>query len=252
MKNNIFNFIYMNKIYFFITLIILIIILLILLNKFSKGTYKIEFFEQKGKCPSFFKNSFCQFDKDKNICNCRYQKDDVRYTFQSPETCCNNICRKLNKENCLYNKGYSEIPYYCNIGGDCKKYYGTIISGQISANNCGTDPLNNQILLPYTTKEECLKASDPCNKYNKQERSMNKNKEECLKDTNCGFCTNSTNGGKCISGTISGPLDLQKYYYCNPAEAKFSNNKYYYGNNASYILQEPDGSIDLDVFQKDL
>lgn len=250
MKYNIFNIIYINKIYFIIILIIIIFTILVLLNNFGKKTYNIEFFQ--GTCPPFFKNSFCQFDKDKSICNCRYQKDDVRYTFQSPETCCNNICRKLNKENCLNNKGYSEVPYYCNMGGDCKKFYGTIISGQISANNCGTDPLNNQILLPYSSKEECLNASDPCNRYNIPERSIQKNKEECLKNDNCGFCTNSTNGGKCISGTISGPLDLQKYYYCSPGGAKFSNNKYFYGNHASYILQEPNNSIDINTFEKDL
>ena len=111
-----------------------------------------------------------------------------------------------------------------------------MISSQISANNCGMDPLNNQILLPFATKEECLRTIDVCDKYNIPRRSKNINREECLQDVNCGYCTNESGGGKCISGNASKPNDIEKYYYCKP-NAKNNQNKYEYGNHSAYLLQ---------------
>ena len=66
--------------------------------------------------------------------------------FSSPG-CCDRVCSKLSKEDCLKQTKKDEIPYYCNIGGKCIKSTGTVLSRYISANNCGTDILNNQILL---------------------------------------------------------------------------------------------------------
>ena len=234
----------------FLIYIIFCLFLLILLFIFSKVYFKnIESYQN---CNKFFnKNSFCQFNKDTNKCDCRLQKDDIKYSFNSPETCCkenclslneeecssfnNEKCESLNEEECIFNNKSKKMPYYCNIGGICKEFQGTIINSHISANNCGTDPLNNQLLLPYSTKEECNKTSDICDKYNISTQSTNVNKSECLKDINCGFCTNNTGGGKCISGTISGPSDLEKYYYCTPYQTSGDNN-YEYGDHVAYLL----------------
>ena len=217
-------------------ILILIIFVLFGLFIFSKVFLKnIESFKDN-KCNKFFnKNSFCQFNKDTNKCDCRLQKDDIKYSFNSPETCCTENCKLLNEEECIFNDKSKKVPYYCNIGGKCKEFQGTIINSHISANNCGTDPLNNQLLLPYASKEECMKTVDVCDKHNISTRTMNVNRSECLKDVNCGFCTNDTGSGKCISGTISGPSDLQKYYYCTPYQTDGKNN-YEYGNHVDYLL----------------
>jgi hypothetical protein len=123
----------------------------------------------------------------------------------------------------------NKIHYWCSIQGKCYEKIGTEDANEISRNVCGTDILNNQILFPYDSKENCERKIDPCEEYNK-------NKEECLKNTNCGYCINNNiNEGKCISGTESGPNDLEKYYFCIPNQ-KNKYHRYEYGNHALYIL----------------
>jgi hypothetical protein len=123
----------------------------------------------------------------------------------------------------------NKIHYWCTVQDKCYEKVGTEDASEISRNVCGTDVLNNQILFPYSSKEECEKRIDPCEKYNN-------NKEECLKNTNCGYCINTdVNQGKCISGTETGPNDLEKYYFCIPNQRN-SINRYQYGNHALYIL----------------
>ena len=140
-------------------------------------------------------------------------------------------------EECLDNDNFSKINYYCNIGGECKEYTGTIINSHISANNCGNDPLTNQILLPYESLTECSKSLDVCDKYNVPNKSEHVNKNECLKNINCGYCTNEYGGGKCIAGNATNPLDFRKYYFCVP-NAQSNKNNYSYGDHAEYLLQK--------------
>ena len=99
--------------------------------------------------------------------------------------------------------------------------------------------MNNQILLPYSSLEECSKSVDVCDKYNMSNRSPHINREECLKDVNCGYCTNDVGGGKCIPGNASKPTDIEKYYYCTP-ESVNKVNKYVYGDHVAYLLQDAD------------
>ena len=226
----------MNYIYILFFILILIFIFFFI-NKKSNEYFKNKE-NQIDKCNNFFdKNSFCVLDIDKNICDCKFQKDNVKYIFDSPENCCKRNCNKLSPKECVERDRNTKIPYYCNIGGKCIEYKGTIIDSHIAANNCGNDPLNNQILLPYSSKEECEKSTDYCDKYNIANRSNSLNKSECIKDFNCGFCTNDSGGGKCISGTAEGPLDLQKYYYCNTNERN-NINKYIYGDHSAPLLQK--------------
>ena len=185
----------------------------------------------------FAKNSFCQLDNSKTKCVCKFQKDDVKAAFNSPQINCDKICASIEAKDCLQNNEFTEIPYYCNIAGKCIKYKGTVVSSHISANNCGTEQLTNQLLLPFSSLEECETSLDPCNKYNDSKKSVHLNRTECLGNSNCGFCTNSNGEGKCISGNATGPSDLNKYYYCNPYNGN-KNNTYEYGNRAEYILQD--------------
>ena len=222
---------------FYISLLLFLLILLliyILINKYYKN---IESYSNDD-CNKFFdKNSFCQLDVDKKICKCKFQKDNNKYGFNSPETCCNRKCKDIPLDECLDNTDFSKVSYYCNIGGNCKKYTGTIVNSHISANNCGNDPLTNQILIPYESCEECSKSLNVCDKYNISTRSDNINKNECLKDINCGYCSSENKGGKCIEGTETGPLDLIKYFYCSPNPTS-SSNIYTYGNHVEYLLQK--------------
>ena len=185
----------------------------------------------------YAKNSFCQLDNSKTKCVCKFQKDYIKAAFNSPQINCDKICSSIEAKDCLENNEFTEIPYYCNIAGKCIKYKGTVVSSHISANNCGTEQLTNQLLLPFSTLQECEKSLDPCNKYNDPKKSVKLNRTECLGNPNCGFCTNSNGEGKCISGNASGPSDLNKYYYCNPYNGN-KNNTYEYGNRAEYILQD--------------
>jgi hypothetical protein len=189
------------------------------------------------KCNSFFnKNSFCNVEFESNKCDCKFQKDNLRYIFDSPETCCKRVCNDIKSNKCVKTTPYTHTTYYCRVGDECKEFNGTIENSKISSNYCGNDPLNNQLLIPFAYKEECEKTIDPCDKYNIPGRSFNVNRTECLKDVNCGYCANNTGGGKCISGTTSGPSNLIKYFYCDPAsiDKTFS---YTYGNHVSYLLQ---------------
>lgn len=219
-----------------ILLFLIIIIFITILYFLNKKIFYIESFDNN--CDSFFnKNSFCAYDYDTQKCGCRYQKDDLRYIFNSPMDCCDRVCNNYSKEECLQTSEETKIPYYCNIAGNCVESKGTVINSHISANYCGNDPLNNQLLLPYSNKDECLKSIDVCDKYNVPSRSDHINKEECLKDVNCGYCTNQIEGGKCISGNASGPNDLRKYYYCEPSTVT-GKNQYTYGNHVAYLLQK--------------
>ena len=184
----------------------------------------------------FLKDSFCQYNINEQKCECKFQKDDVKKSMFANPGCCDTLCSQYTREQCLQDSVDSQIDYYCPIAGKCQKGYGTIKSNHISANNCGTDILNNQIVLPFPTVEECNAQIDPCDKYNDPNTSHIDNKNNCLRDNQCGYCTNEYGKGKCINGTAEGPLDLQKYFYCVPTNR---NNvfSYDYGNHASYILQ---------------
>ena len=217
-----------------VLILLVLIVLLYFINYYLMHYLNYEKFID---CNKFFdKNSFCQLDIDNNKCICKFQKDENKYAFNAPEECC-NFCDKIDPEDCLADTTFDKISYYCNIGGKCKEYKGTIINSHISANNCGNDPLNNQILLPYTTLEECSKSINVCDKYNNPLKSTHINKKECLENVNCGYCTNDSNGGKCIEGTSTSPLDLLNYYYCNP-NTKLDINKYEYGNHSEYLLEK--------------
>lgn len=202
------------------------------------------------RCNAYFqKNSFCQWDTNANKCACKYQKDDVKYPFPSPSNCCNRQCSLLSKEECLGSKNGSSLLYYCNIGGVCMPRQATIRDNRISANNCGTDALNNQLLLPFVTKEECERSTDVCDIYNDERLSETEKKKSCLADIRCGYCTNKNNVGKCIGGTATGPNDLQKYYYCQPSRVR-DGFEYMYGDHAtalniSEITERKAPSIDL-------
>ena len=236
-----------NNIYYILSIILFLIIIFILINlivyKNKKELFENnelfinkELFENNNCSNEFVKNSFCQYNQDDEKCECIYQKDDIKMGFFSSPGCCDRVCSKLSKEQCLKQTKKDEIPYYCNIGGKCIKSTGTVLSRYISANNCGTDILNNQILLPYASLEECNKSMDICEKYNDDTKGRLENKENCLKDVNCGYCTNSQGLGKCISGNATTPSDLNKYYYCD-ANKKSGKNLYEYGNHVAYLLQ---------------
>jgi len=218
--------------YIYIFAILLFICILIFCNQNIYESFDNDI-DKKCDNKFFEENSFCQLDVNKNKCVCKFQKDEMKYAFNSPEVCCEKRCNQIPPEDCLENNEFTEMPYYCNIGGQCKKYMGTIVSSHISANNCGTDPLNNQLLLPYESEEDCLRSINPCDKYNNKNNSVHKNKEECLTNTNCGFCTNEYGQGKCIEGNASKPIDLRTYYYCVPGVDK--KNTYTYGNRALYL-----------------
>jgi hypothetical protein len=206
----------------------------IIIKKSNKSTKKLN--STKKIDNQYAKNSFCQLDNSKTKCVCKFQKDDIKAAFNSPQINCDKICASIEAKDCLENNEFTEIPYYCNIDGKCIKYKGTVVSSHISANNCGTEQLTNQLLLPYSSLEECEKSLDPCNKYNDPKKSVHLNRTECLGNSSCGFCTNSNGEGKCISGNATGPSDLNKYYYCNPYNGN-KNNTYEYGNRAEYILE---------------
>ena len=189
----------------------------------------------KNSCNSFYKGkTFCQLNKNNNKCECRYQKDGINYPMDAPEKCCNNKCSKIKPKNCHEQNPKLKNSYYCNIAGKCIEYKGTIMNNKISQNNCGLDPLNNQLLLPYVSKESCESQNNPCAKYNNINMSTTEKRSKCLKNTSCGFCTNTYGRGKCIEGNATGPNDIIKYYYCIPG--KSSTNKYTYGNHALYII----------------
>ena len=212
----------MNTILF--TGLLLIIIIFFLINKMLKEPFQ-------NKCNSFFKDkSFCTYSHDEKKCKCTYQKDGILIPFNSPEDCCKEKCLKKTKENCNDSIKEKEGNFYCNIGGQCKEYQGTIINSHISANNCGTDPLNNQLLLPFSDKESCESLMSPCDNYNNPKLSNDEKKKGCLTNTNCGFCTNEFGKGKCIEGTAEGPLDIIKYNKCVPLITNSTKYTYEYGD----------------------
>ena len=189
--------------------------------------------ENFNNCPE---NIFCSYNLNENKCKCVLQKDDVRTSFPLDRNCCNDKCATKDINNCNQNIS-KDVSYYCPVAGECKEYKANINSDQISSNNCGYDILNNQLILPFSSLDECIAKLDPCEKYNDMKNSRSERIHNCLSDVNCGTCSSSDGDVKCISGTATGPTDLAKYYYCDPTN-KENINKYVYGNNASFILQK--------------
>ena len=216
-----------NLLYFFI---IIVFIKLIFFYYIIVGSNINETFNN---CPD---NVFCSYNLNENKCKCVLQKDDVRTNFPLDRKCCNEKCTEKDINNCNQNSD-NQTSYFCPIAGKCQEYKANINSDQISSNNCGYDILNNQLILPFSTLDECVKQLDPCEKYNDQQYTRSERINNCLSDINCGTCSNSDGDIKCISGTAKGPSDLAKYYYCDPTN-KESKNKYVYGNNAQFILQK--------------
>lgn len=224
----------------FFIIIIFLLIIFIIYNNLNLKIYESFNNENENKnydCNKFFEdNSFCNLNVDTGNCECNYQKDESRYIFNSPESCCKRVCAKRTPSECVNNTQGTKMDYYCNVAGKCNKYVGTVNENHIMANSCGIDPLNNQLLLPYASLKECEGSLDPCDVYNNPSKTASENRAECTKDFNCGYCTNDSGGGKCISGTASGPNDLQKYFYCNPTGVS-DVNKYIYGNHSATLLQ---------------
>ena len=56
------------------------------------------------KCGNNFfeSNSFCQLNVNTNKCECKFQKDDIKTAFNSPQICCKEMCnlytRRLTSE----------------------------------------------------------------------------------------------------------------------------------------------------------
>lgn len=202
--------------------LLLILILFIILN-----ISNFEYF-QNYKNPFFDKKSFCSLNNDTNKCECTYQKDGINIPFNSYDNNCKDKCVNRNISNCNKNI-LDNIYYYCKKNGKCVKYQGTNKNSYISTNNCGTDKLTNQILLPYITKESCENSLNICDKYNNNNMSNEERKKKCLENTMCGYCTNEFGIGKCVQGNSEGPLD--KNINCVANNFKNNNkNKYEYGN----------------------
>jgi hypothetical protein len=214
-------------------MVYLIFILLFILFYFLNVAFSENFINNS--CNTFFKNkTFCTFDINSNQCKCTYQKDGVNIPYQGPANCCNEICRNKSKEQCNKSIENKEGKYYCNINGKCIEYKGTIMNSHISANNCGTDQLNNQLLLPFTSKQNCEGSLSPCDNFNKNNLSTDEKKSQCLKNVNCGFCTNNYGFGKCIDGTAEGPTNIVKYQQCVVNPSSGNKFKYEYGDFLFY------------------
>lgn len=191
------------SLFYSIILIIFIIFLFLGLNfkeKFSNG------------CNDFFRGkTFCNFDDDQSRCICSFQKNYVKKPFLAPDDCCNNRCEGLEREECNNIDKKLKNYYYCNVNGKCEKLTGDSMSKRLSLNICGLDRLNQSIVSPYISEEQCEKDNNQCKKYNIRERSATYNKNKCLKNDNCGFCYNEYGDGICIEGDRNGPLDRMKY-----------------------------------------
>lgn len=192
-----------------------------------------ETFEQKEKeCKG---RSFCAYDLNKDKCECVSQKDDARLQFPNNPECCNIQCNTLPKEKCVKESTTVDglnLKYYCNVAGKCKEYNATMKDSVIMANICGIDNITNQYIMPFSSKEECERLSDVCNKYNDKNLSAAEVEKGCLNDTNCGMCYNESGIGKCVAGSPTGPNDLDKYYFCKPSEQKSNGSNggiYKYG-----------------------
>ncbi len=210
----------MRRVHIWIALSILFILLLLRALYLFMHKMKMEQFEDVGN-PGCVGKSFCAYDVKEEKCKCAGQKDDARVQFHNNPECCERTCNLLPKEKCLatQEKGPVPIKYYCNVAGKCKEYDATVQDSVIMANICGLDGTTGQYIMPFASKEECEKKSDPCNKHNDEKLTPTEQKKGCLADTNCGWCANQSGVGKCVMGSPAGPADLDKYYFCNPSQA---------------------------------
>ncbi len=231
-----------NKYYKFFLIILLFIILMLIIKYISlcQSKYYLkdllivtERFEKNNNCKG---NAFCAYDLNKDKCVCASQKDDARLQFPNNPDCCESQCNTLPKEKCVKPNDLN-IKYYCNVSGKCQEYNATIKDSVIMANICGIDKTTNQYIMPFSSKEDCERLSDVCNKYNDKELSNSQIEKNCLNNTNCGMCYNETGVGKCVSGSPAGPNDLNTYYFCKPNERKSNTHQvggiYKYGKEFS-------------------
>ncbi len=216
MKNNKMNLV--KKCLKYIILILFIIVIILTMKYFYLKHFIKSFketFEEK-ECKG---TSFCAYDLNKDKCVCASQKDDARLQFPNNPECCDIQCNALPKEKCV-KPNELNVKYYCNVAGQCKEYNATMKDSVIMANICGIDNVTNQYIMPFSSKEECERSSDVCNKYNDKNVSAAQIEKNCLNDTNCGMCYNESGIGKCVLGSPAGPNDLDKYYFCKPSERK--------------------------------
>jgi len=213
-----------------IIILIVILLLFICFQFFLKENFQ-------NQCNPFFKGkTFCSFNNDSNQCECTYQKDSVHIPYTAPENCCNYKCIQKTREECNKPINKQEASYYCYSNRKCQERKGTIWNSHISANNCGTDPLNNQLLLPFLTKKECEKSLSPCDKYNDERLSTSEKKAKCLTNPACGFCTNPYGYGKCMDGTAEAPNDFIRYPQCVADPSTGNKYKYEYGDFLEFLF----------------
>ena len=188
------------------------------------------------------KNSFCAENYKNTNCQCKFQKDTVRFLFDNAEKCCLQRCASRSASEggkCgLPEEDDERIPYYCPEKGECVKKTGTTNYMKVGGNFCSFDPLNNQPVGPFASYEECKKTIMPCDRFN-NERGIcdNSMKQSCLNDVNCGLCSNSENEFKCIPATKEGPLDIMRYPNCIQDPKNDEKNRFIYGDHADGFLQ---------------
>ncbi len=188
--------------------------------KFNFEKQVFEYYTSQNESSSCKGTPFCAYDVKEDKCKCASQKDDARLQFPNDPSCCDTLCSALPKEKCVSNNELPNLKYYCNVSGKCQEYNATMKDSVIMANVCGVDGTTNRYIMPFTSKEECIRLSDPCNKYNDDKLSAAIQENSCLDDKNCGWCVNESGNGKCVSGSPAGPNDLDTYYFCTPSEAK--------------------------------
>lgn len=218
-------------------MILVIIIVLFILFYFINKICIYDYFDNETQylyemsLPQQFKDSYCSLNKDNNKCECNTQVSSAYSLFKLYPTLCSKKCNELSHDECV--KETNAPPYYCNVAGKCTKYNGVINDTNIMSNNCGRDLAGN-LMAPFINEEDCERLMDPCDKYNDLQLSNAERKSNCLKDVQCGYCTNSVGEGKCINATPSGPIDLNKYYYCVPTANKITNS-FEYGDHTLFL-----------------
>lgn len=183
--------------------------------KLNKKTVELKKAKEKKKeeglkCPAHFANhsNECRYNIHMKRFTCQFNPKHLSnsgYFYNSPDICCNNRCKELNKILDVVLEKRNSVPkgtqkVWCPTDGDvhCRSF-------NSRDGTCPADALSNQSVPAFGSKDACVS-------YSQKTVCHGRGREDCFNTSNCVWmdADNSVKGGKCVFGTPSGPYNATK------------------------------------------
>lgn len=203
----------------------------------KKNTHNEEIDSDK-YCPPYYQDKYneTRYNPQMKKFTCQFNPnnfDGSGFYFNSPDGCCNNRPKELNKildlvlENIAKENKGNDVNGVKSHNVWCLTERGTKCAEFIDKCPDDVGKLSNLPNLPFKTEEQCYNA-------NKVMKCVGRENSDCKKVTGCVWVNNKDKGGDfegCVPGSGSGPYNLLTnssvgYIHGNPTAVAGNSNPF--------------------------